>query len=181
MAGHVPHAPLRRTGGERPGSLAGNVPSGLFSEAEPAREVLNPLEAELLARLGKEGVVGKRHRLGQGNGCAPRDPDFRLQADHAVFEGGQRDGEFEGGARLETLGKGNLLVDGGQDASPGRVDDHDGAVPPAESREGDPADFRVLTARVVLPFRRRPRHGAGENRKEKAIGKRLIKIQGPEI
>ena len=145
-AAHAAHAALG--GGERligidAQLLAGNVVAGQLAEAELVGVVADALEAEFPAQLFKVEVVALGQRLGHVHAEAGQ-LDRGVAGDQALRERGHGDGDLDGGAGLGAGREGQLLVDHGQDAAIGGVDDHGGAVHVAQGVDGGLADDGIL-------------------------------------
>ena len=106
------------------------------------------LKAQLAAQLLKVEVVALGQRLGHVHAEAGQ-LHRRVAGDQALRERGQGDGELDGGAGLGARRERQLLVDHGQNAAVGGIDDHGGAVHVAQGVDGGLADHRILAGRHV--------------------------------
>ena len=123
--------------------LTFDVVAGQLAEAELVGVVADAVKAEFAAELLEVEVVA----LGQGLGHVHAEAgelDRGVAGDEALRERGQGDGELDGGAGLGAGRKGQLLVDHGQNAAVGGVDDDGGAVHVAEGVDGGLADDGVF-------------------------------------
>ncbi len=103
----------------------------------------NALKTKLAAQLLKVKVVALGKRLGHVHAetgelhrCVARNQSLR--------ERRQGHRELDGGAGLGAGRERQLLVDHGQNAPVGGIDDHGGAVHVAQSVDGGLADHRIL-------------------------------------
>ena len=123
--------------------LALDVVAGQLAEAELVGVVADALKAEFAAQLFKVEVVALGQRLGHVHAEAG-ELDRGVARDQALRERGQGDGELDGGAGLGAGRERQFLIDHGQDAAVGGVDDHGGAVHVAERVDGGLADDGVF-------------------------------------
>ena len=70
--------------------------------------------------------------------------DHGVAGDQSLRERGHGDGDLDGGAGLGAGRESQLLIDHGQDAAVGGIDDHGGAVHVAERVDGCLADDGVF-------------------------------------
>jgi hypothetical protein len=133
--------------------LAGNVVAGQFTQAELGGVVAHALKAQFAAQFFKIEVVAVGQRLGHVHAKTGQ-LHRRVAGDKAFRKRGQRHSELDRRARLGARRERQLLVDHGQDAAIGRIDDHGGAVHIAEGVDGGLAHHRVLAGCVTSPSRR---------------------------
>ena len=128
--------------------FAFNVVAGQLAQAKLVGVVAHAVEAQLAAQFLEVEVVALGQRLGHVHVEAGQ-LDRRVAGDQALGERGHGDGELDGGAGLRAGREGQLLVDHGQDAAVGGVDDHGGAVHVAQGVDGRLADDRIFAGRHV--------------------------------
>jgi hypothetical protein len=112
--------------------LAFDVVAGQLAQAELVGVVAHALEAQFAAQLLKVEVVALGQRLGHVHAEAGQ-LHRRVARDQALRERGHGHGELDGGAGLGARRERQLLVDHGQDAAVGGIDDHGGAVHVAQA------------------------------------------------
>ena len=123
--------------------LARDVVAGQLAEAELRGVVANAVEAEFAAQFLKVEVVAMGQCLGHVHAEAGQ-LHRGVAGDQALRERRQGHGKLDGGAGLGARRERQLLVDHGQDAPVGGVDDHGGAVHVAQGVDGRLADHRVF-------------------------------------
>ena len=128
--------------------FAFNVVAGQLAQAELGGVVADALKAQLPAQLLEIEVIAFGQRLGHVH-AETGQLDRGVARNQALGERGHGDGNLDGGAGLSARRKGQFLIDHGQDAPVGGVDDHGGAVHVAHGVDGRLADHRVLASRHV--------------------------------
>ena len=123
--------------------FAFDVVAGQLAQAELVGVVADALKAQFAAQLLEVEVVALGQRLGHVHAEAGQ-LHRGVAGDQALRERGHGDGELDGGAGLGARRKSQLLVDHGQNAAVGGVDDHGGAVHVAQGVDGGLADDRVF-------------------------------------
>ena len=122
--------------------------AGQLAKAELVGVVADALKAQFPAQFLKVEIVALGQRLGHVHAEAGK-LHRRIAGDQALGERGQGHGELDGRAGFGARREGQLLVDHGQDAAVGGIDDHGGAVHVAQGVDGRLANHRVFAGRHV--------------------------------
>ncbi len=129
--------------------FAGDVVPRQFAQAELVGVVANALKPQFAAQFLEVEVVALGQRLGHVH-AETRQLDHGVAGNQAFRQSRHGHGELDGGAGLGAGRESQLLVDHGQDAAIGGVDDHRCAVHVAESVNGGLANDRVFAGSHVF-------------------------------
>ena len=124
--------------------FAVDVVAGQLAEAELVGVVADAVKAEFAAKLLEVEVVA----LGEGLGHVHTEAvelDGCVACDEAFRESGHGNGELDGGAGLCARRESQLLIDHGEDAAVGGIDDDGGAVHVAQGVDGSLTDDGVFS------------------------------------